>query len=172
MKQIDLDDDLVDWLQDQERVAGVSPSEFLKRALRGWSGAPKSQRLRKPRHRGSSSQMAVFLRILGEVHGKYPDTFDRIGNIQGRPRIYFARSSAEIEASGKSTMPVEVPTTGWWVVGNTSTRDKAKILARVFQEVGCAPGDTLQWESEFGSVSVQTAEALAGEVTDHDPFKI
>ena len=175
MKQIELEDDLVDFLLAQERLTGVSPSEFLTDALRRQrmsKRGPLERASTEPRQRSASGQMAVFLRILAEMHEKHPETFERIANVRGRERVYFARSAAEIEASGASTNPSQIPGSDWWAIGTTSTSDKAKILARVFLEVGCSPDDVLRWETEFSGFSSQTVEAWGGQPQDDDPFKI
>jgi negative modulator of initiation of replication len=176
MKQIDLDDDLAEFLLAQERLTGVSPSDFLKAALRRQrtrQRVPRERTAGEPRQRSASGQMAVFLRILTEMQGKYPETFERIANVRGRGRIYFAKSAAEIEASGNSTNPQLIPGTEWWAIGTTSTPEKAKILGRVLHEVGCSREDRERWEADFGC-TISDPPRVWGEESpeEDDPFRI
>ena len=55
------------------------------------------------------SAVDKFLFILGEAHKLKPDQFSRILTVQGPNRLYFANSRDQIEKSGKSTQPKQIP---------------------------------------------------------------
>ncbi len=69
-----------------------------------------------------------FIPILAWIHEQEPVKFECAKHIRGRKRIYFSRHKRDIEASGKSTFPVEIPNTGWFVSTNNSTDNKRAIL--------------------------------------------
>lgn len=76
-----------------------------------------------------------------------------------------------IEASGRSTFPVEIPGTGWWVSSNTSTDHKRRILEDVLRAVRCPNADRNRWLGEFCGTE-QSALDSPKEPEDDDPFKI
>lgn len=166
MALIDLDQEIVDFLRANEAFSGESPSEFIRKLVR-----KKSQPTQVvQRARSEHSDQAVFLRILREVYDKFPEKFSAVRSVRGRTRVYFSDDPKEIEASGRSTKPVEILETGWWVTSNTSTKDKRSILEDVFRAVGCSAEDRRQWLIEFtGSQDPSEPDATH---EDDDPFKI
>jgi negative modulator of initiation of replication len=74
-----------------------------------------------------------FIVILAWIHEQEPEKFECAQQIRGRTRIYFSRTRSEIEESGKSTFPVEIETTGWFVSTNNSTPNKREILDQLLR---------------------------------------
>ena len=77
-----------------------------------------------------------MLYVLSAAHALKPGLFEKILLIQGRGRRYFAKSSAEIERSGNSTQPRNIPKTGYWVMTNSPTQQKQELLGRVLRKLG------------------------------------
>jgi negative modulator of initiation of replication len=80
-----------------------------------------------------------FLAILGALHQVHKATFHRVSSLGGRNRTYFAPSEKEIEATGSSTQPKQIPNTDFWVVTNNDTSKKQRIIQEVME--------TLDYES-------------------------
>jgi negative regulator of replication initiation len=167
MSQIDLDQELVDFLRTNESLTGETPSEFIRKLLQ----KRQPRRVAVQRTKSKNTDLAVFLRILCEVHDQYSERFSSVETVRGRTRIYFSRSPKEIEASGRSTFPVEIPGIGWWVTSNTSTDHKRTILEDVIRAVDCTAEDRRRWLGEFTDSAVPLSEEdeTPG---DDDPFKI
>jgi len=165
MAQIDLDQELVDFLRANESLTGETPSAFLRKLLQ----KRKSKPVEKPR--SDKSDLSIFLRILREIHEQSPERFSAVENVRGRTRVYFSRNPKAIESSGQSTFPVEIPQIGWWVTSNTSTDRKRAILEEVFRAVGSSFEDRHRWLAEFAGAKSVGIEP-GGPPEDDDPFKI
>jgi hypothetical protein len=77
-----------------------------------------------------------FLFVLAWACRKHPDRFGRVcDEVHGRQRVYFARSADDIEQSGISTNPKQIPGTTFWVSTNHSNAHKNEILVSVLCEV-------------------------------------
>ena len=70
--------------------------------------------------------------MLAQLHRQYPNHFHRLLELRGRNRRYFARSAQELLASGKSTRPMAIPGSGYWVITNANGSRKVRILETVF----------------------------------------
>ncbi|MFT5814144.1 MAG: negative modulator of initiation of replication [Psychroserpens sp.] len=77
-----------------------------------------------------------FLLILAALYRVHNQQFSTVYNIRGRDRLYFAASEAELEASGSTTRPRQIPDSPFWVVTNSNTTRKKMMLT----EVGLALG--------------------------------
>jgi len=69
-----------------------------------------------------------FIPVLAWIHEQEPNKFECAKQIRGRKRVYFSRRKQDIEDSAKSTYPVEIPGTGWFVSTNNSTDNKRAII--------------------------------------------
>ncbi|MEZ9537910.1 replication initiation negative regulator SeqA [Shewanella sp. 10N.286.51.B8] len=78
-----------------------------------------------------------FLFLLESLSAMTPATFDQILKIQGRGRLYFARSKAELLKASQSANPKEIGTSGYWVTTNNNTAKKRTILSEVLLQLGC-----------------------------------
>lgn len=77
-----------------------------------------------------------FQSLLGALYHLHPEAFSQVLEIQGRNRLYFALSEEELLESGRSTSPMSVPESPYWVIGNTNTERKREILSKVLQRLG------------------------------------
>ena len=167
MSQIDLDQELVAFLRSNESLTGETPSEFIRKLLQ----KRQPRQVAAQRTNRKKTDLAVFLRILCEVHDQYSERFSSVETVRGRTRIYFSRNPKEIEASGRSTFPVEIPGIGWWVTSNTSTDHKRIILEDVIRAVECSAEDRRRWLGEFSATESPPSEE-DDTPGDDDPFKI
>ncbi|MCH1931005.1 replication initiation negative regulator SeqA [Shewanella sp. A25] len=90
-------------------------------------------------HQLSQQKGAVgrFLFLLERLSAQSKDHFSQILHIQGRDRLYFARSREELLKASASANPKEIGTTGFWVTTNNNTAKKRAILSEVLMQLGC-----------------------------------
>ncbi|MCY2955102.1 MAG: AIPR family protein [Planctomycetota bacterium] len=92
--------------------------------------------VRDPHFTLARNETDRFLAVLSWACCKHPDRFARVcDEVRGRHRIYFASNPDQIERSGTSTNPKQIPSTPYWVLTNRSTQDKNDILTRVLCDV-------------------------------------
>jgi negative modulator of initiation of replication len=89
-----------------------------------------------------------FLALLSWLYQQHGEGFGAVAEVRGRRRIFFARTSKEIELTGSSTKPQPIPGTPWYVATNNSTSMKQRILKKVMARLG------------YAKESVQTATGL------------
>lgn len=77
-----------------------------------------------------------FLLILAALYRANSDTFKVVTEICGRDRLYFARSEAELAASGSSTKPKQIPDSPFWVMTNSNTTRKKMMLTKAAISLG------------------------------------
>ncbi len=97
MAQIEIDQELADYLHANEALTGETPSIFIRSLLK--KRATKSGSTQ--RSRSDNTDLAAFLRILKEIHERSPDRFTAVESVRGRTRIYFSKDPKEIESSGR-----------------------------------------------------------------------
>ncbi len=166
MKTVDIEDDLYEYLRQQQTTFSESVSEVLRRLLRlnsptphGRSLPPDARKLwglqqtqdeilrdeRKKAlweflkgHEFRSERTAVgkFLSLLAFLHRANRERFADIRSINGRSRRYFAKSESDLEQSGTSVHPKTIPGSGYWVVTNNSTQSKCELLLQVMRLLG------------------------------------
>ncbi|MGI0152407.1 replication initiation negative regulator SeqA [Pseudidiomarina sp. WS423] len=85
---------------------------------------------------GQRSVVARFLYILSMLYKCHAKQFDQVLQISGRDRQYFAKSEAELAASGTSTNPKQIPDAPYYVVTNNNTTRKKSMLTQVALELG------------------------------------
>lgn len=73
----------------------------------------------------------AFLYLLGRVYSQKPKDFQKVLLIKGRKRKHFAESREEIEGSGDSTQTKQIPGSSYWVMTNSASDRKVKMLKRV-----------------------------------------
>jgi len=160
MPQIELDQDVLDYIRSQVRDFGETPSSVLRRLL-GISGqAPvpahsnpvstsvpeikirpmtEPDRVERPtrirsRHAGTAIQR--YMSILSEIYQEDPTRFGKVESVKGRKRIYFHKSSLVIEGSGNSVNPEKIPNTPYYAATNLSDDKKKRILSDVLNVLG------------------------------------
>ncbi|GHE77342.1 replication initiation negative regulator SeqA [Thalassotalea profundi] len=77
-----------------------------------------------------------FLIILAALHRVHQSQFSKVCEIRGRDRLYFATSETELEQSGSSTKPRQIPDSNFWVITNSNTTRKKMMLTEVAKEMG------------------------------------
>ncbi|MDN7124089.1 replication initiation regulator SeqA [Pseudidiomarina terrestris] len=154
-KRIEIDDDIYRHIASHTQHIGESASSILRRLL-GLdqsgalpTGAEAEPPVAEKAHgrtifdsmtsadlAGQRSVVARFLYILGMLHKCHPEMFPKVLQISGRDRQYFSRSAAELEASGTSTNPKQIPNSDFYVVTNNNTTRKKSMLNQVALELG------------------------------------
>ncbi|MCX5654927.1 MAG: AIPR family protein [Planctomycetota bacterium] len=99
-------------------------------------GASELSFANEPEFKFARNATVRFLFVLGWAYRKHSGQFDLVRDkIRGAQRIYFARSADEIERSGISTSPKQIPGTPYWVCTNLPNAMKNEILAGVLHKV-------------------------------------
>ncbi|MFB2815609.1 replication initiation negative regulator SeqA [Shewanella sp. LZH-2] len=90
-------------------------------------------------HRLEQQKGAVgrFLFLLESLYQLNKPQFAQILQIQGRDRLYFARSREELLKASATANPKEIGQTGFWVTTNNNTAKKRAILAEALVQFGC-----------------------------------
>jgi len=145
MRTIEVEDDVYAYIASHTQEIGETASNILCRLLEIEAGNRKPQLkladhelkdiLENPKLRFQSA-VDKFLFILGEIYNQRTSDFEKIMAIQGRDRLYFAKSSEEIENSGNNTYPKKIPGTPYWVMTNSSTGQKALMLNDALIAIG------------------------------------
>ncbi|OBX06002.1 replication initiation regulator SeqA [Gallibacterium genomosp. 3] len=79
-------------------------------------------------------QVNRFLSILSVLYRANPEGFANATEVsQGRSRVYFSLEVAEIEASGSSVNPKQIPKSPFWVATNNNTGRKLNMLESVMR---------------------------------------
>ncbi|WP_445946304.1 replication initiation negative regulator SeqA [Shewanella sp.] len=78
-----------------------------------------------------------FMWLLEGLAAMAPSQFNKVLLVQGKGRLYFARSKDELLASSASANPKEIGTTGYWVTTNNNTAKKQAILIEVLTKLRC-----------------------------------
>lgn len=79
-------------------------------------------------------QVNRFLSILSVLYRANPEGFSSATEVsQGRSRVYFSLEVAEIEASGSSVNPKQIPKSPFWVATNNNTGRKLNMLESVMR---------------------------------------
>ena len=77
-----------------------------------------------------------FLFVLSKLHRAHNDRFGDVLQIKGRERNYFGLSASELEASGSSIKPKQIPNSDYWVTTNNNTPRKKFIIFEVAKQLG------------------------------------
>jgi negative modulator of initiation of replication len=82
-----------------------------------------------------------FLLILAALYRGNAQQFFVVNEISGRDRLYFANSEQELDASGSSTKPRQIPESPFWVITNSNTTRKKMMLTKVATALGYSDKD-------------------------------
>ena len=82
-----------------------------------------------------------FLAMLSWLYKQNRSDFAKVKGLRGTNRLYFAESEGELEASGNSVNPKRVPDSPYWVVTNSPTQGKKKLLSDVMRVLGYSSAD-------------------------------
>ena len=191
MPEIELDEITFEMLQNQaNQVDGGNLCECIRRLLSDAENGRRSgqrQRKRMPRQvvvpekltpddlAGYRSAIHRMLCLMGWLASEKGMSFERIEEISGRKRRYFARSKAEIEGSGKSVAPKQIPGTEYWMATNLSNEVKAAILKRVLEVFDFPATERREWIKAVLGDGEQVTEIIPWinpPEEDDDPYKI
>jgi len=81
-----------------------------------------------------------FMYLLASLQTAAHNEFDKVLNVQGKGRLYFAQSKQALLNSSKSSNPKEIAASGFWVTTNNNTAKKQTILTEVLEHLGCDSG--------------------------------
>jgi negative modulator of initiation of replication len=154
MRTIEVDEEVYGHIARNTAEIGESASDILRRLLGLNSHAHPG--IRKPGNSEKAHELAGvlsdpkfqvqgtvvdrWLHILGAVYQQKKADFEQVLEIQGRDRRYFARTREEIENSGSSTQPRNIPGTPYWVLTNSPTPQKRILLRSVLKLLGYSDG--------------------------------
>jgi negative modulator of initiation of replication len=112
-----------------DRIRTNIPGEILDTEL--------SECLNASDFKAKRSMIDKFLYILSYVHQQRgPEQFKKILAISGWSRKYFALSSKELEDSGNSVHPKQIPDSLFWVITNNDNSQKRRMLQDVLKLLG------------------------------------
>ncbi|UJF20737.1 replication initiation negative regulator SeqA [Shewanella sp. OMA3-2] len=84
--------------------------------------------------KGAVGRFMFLLDVLAVQAGK---DFDRVLQVQGKGRLYFAKSKQALLDASQSANPKEIGNSGYWVTTNNNTAKKQTILSEVLIHLGC-----------------------------------
>ena len=185
MPKIEIEQDIYDHLLKNTQEIGESASSILRRLLKLNAGKDPAQTRpvivtpapmptipdrpeAQPRptaplganrtpERLAQKHKAVdrFLTLLGWLHDEHKEGFAKVLRVEGSQRRYFARSAGELNASGNSVHPTQIPGSGYWVITNNDTPKKARMIDDVLQALSVPFHQRTRWvqavKGELGS---------------------
>jgi negative modulator of initiation of replication len=92
--------------------------------------------IKGPRFQSERNAVGRFLSVLAFVCRENREKFAVVESINGRSRKYFGKSDSELNKSGKSVHPKNIPGSDYWVVTNNSTQNKRELLMDVLRLLG------------------------------------
>ncbi|MGH8746750.1 MAG: hypothetical protein ACREUK_09695 [Burkholderiales bacterium] len=140
MRTIEVDDDVYFHIAQNTKEIGEPASSILHRLLglskttamptRGKAGAGHELGAAMADSKFLMQTAAVdrFLYFLGVAYTQKRSDYEKVLAIQGRDRKYFAKSKEDVEKSGNSTQPRNIPGTSYWVMTNSPTSQKRQML--------------------------------------------
>lgn len=164
MKKIEIDDELYQYIASNTQSIGESASQILRRLLQldtelpekavteTQEEAPEAAQPEQKEHKCDNvfnilnkEELAMqkgvvgrFLFILSALHRTHKGIFNRVLDIKGRDRIYFATNKEDLIASGSSTNPKNIMDSGYWVMTNSNTTRKKMMVHEVAISLGCS----------------------------------
>ena len=147
MRSIEIDEDVYVHVARNTKQIGESASAILRRLLGldkpGQDPIEDASRtheladaITSPKFAVQSAAVDKFLFFLGLAYLQKKSEFEKVLVIQGRDRRYFAKTREEIEKSGHSTQPRSVPGSPYWVMTNSPTNQKQRVLRHALQLLG------------------------------------
>jgi negative modulator of initiation of replication len=162
MKKIEIDDELYHFIASNTQSIGESASDILRRLLQ--MDNVISEPILSVEHKEETVPVANdikehkcdnvfnilnkeelamqkgvvgrFLFILSALHRTHKGIFNRVLDIKGRDRIYFATNKDDLIASGSSTNPKNITDSGYWVMTNSNTTRKKMMVHEVAMSLG------------------------------------
>lgn len=162
MKNIEIDDELYQYIVSNTQFIGESASSILRRLLvidatnEVTNLKPIIERSEKSETNQKSSQIndsvfnyidkeklasqrgaaKRFLFILAALYRAHSDQFYVVSEIRGRNRLYFALNKDDLLDSGNSSRPTQITGSPYWVITNSNTVRKKMILTKAANGLG------------------------------------
>nr|WP_172624025.1 replication initiation regulator SeqA [Rhodanobacter glycinis] len=149
MKSIQIDEDLYQYIAAHTEQIGESATSILRRLLNLSASGTVAAVMPSSTTRMELSEILAglaymrryvvvdrMLKLLEAVCAKNPKEFEKVLQIRGRSRCYFAKSEAEILKSSDSTQPKKIGNTGYWVMTNSPTNQKQVLMRDVLGKLG------------------------------------
>lgn len=151
MKTIEMSDETYAALEAQVRGFGDTPEKVILRLLQKSDAYSRSG----PAHAVTSSLGAFvsrnefkhlngkgrYLSLLTFLYREAPEKFVQLDGLRRGRRIQISRAAAQIEGSGKSTFPEQIPDTPFWALTNLSNRSKRDVIFSAFSKLGYKDDD-------------------------------
>ena len=90
------------------------------------------------RHQNGKGRYLALFKFLYE---KDSVKFTLLDGLRRGKRIQISRDRNQIEKSGKSTFPEQIPGTPYWALTNLSNRSKRDVIYSAFSRLGCSDDD-------------------------------
>ncbi|WP_394131635.1 replication initiation negative regulator SeqA [Shewanella maritima] len=84
--------------------------------------------------KGAVGRFMYLLENLAQLTG---EDFSQVLQVQGKGRLYFARTKQELLDASKSANPKQIGEFNYWVSTNNNTAKKRTILNAVLSQLGC-----------------------------------
>ncbi len=99
---------------------------------------PNFSALLKPADLGEQkAAVGRFLFLLNQLHDLRPSEFNKVLEISGRDRVYFATDEQSLLGKNASTKPKQIGDTSFWVITNSNTGKKRSMLTSALTILGC-----------------------------------
>lgn len=155
MPQVDLDQDVLDFIENKAKGFGQTPSSVLRGLLGITEGGihfgvdtldvsqqataeilqrsdPTIKNLADySRKRQPGTAIQRYLEILSELYVADPGRFEKAEKVRGTKRIYFHRVRQILEDSGTRVKPEKISFSPYFAATNLSDKDKHRILTEV-----------------------------------------
>lgn len=145
VRTIEIDEEVFGILLKSVADFGDTPNAVLRRLLGiNDPGAASETAPRLPiedfisstEFRFAKGAVGRFLAILSWLFRQHSDSFSVVERIRGRGRLYFSKSADELERSGRSVQPKQIPGSPYWVITTTPTDLKQEMLSAVMKALG------------------------------------
>ena len=155
MKNIEIEDDLYAFIASQTQHIGETASDILRRIVMPENVRPVI--ISSPTDRGLSSKPNIFKEITEEQLLEYPkmvdrfllilsklsqihgQDFEKVLQLSGRYRVYFAKDKEQLLQASNVTNPKPIPDSEFWVMTNNNTAKKASLLREVAEVLEYSP---------------------------------
>ena len=112
--------------------------EVVQEVSQACGVAPNFKSLHKPSDlKEQKAAVGRFLFLLERLHNIAPTDFNKVLEISGRDRVYFATDEQTLLGKNGSTKPKQIGDTAYWVITNSNTGKKRSMLTNALLVVGC-----------------------------------
>ncbi|WP_333608201.1 replication initiation negative regulator SeqA [Arsukibacterium sp.] len=127
--------------QTAEQATETYSTQTSKQAIEPMSAGSVFDLVSRQDLQAESSVVGRFLYLLSVLARVHKKQFNKVLDIKGRNRLYFGSSAAELNESGSSTNPKQIPNTPYWVITNSNTTRKKMMLTETAIKLGYSEQD-------------------------------